>query len=180
MGTKKYWKKEESYDKKWSQRTKIALELIDQDKVVYEFGCGPSNSLNQFGNFRIYRGFDLVPWSEKVTRLNLDSTSDLLKCNKFEEADYFVFLGVLEYLENVENVVSHFPKRLNYIVTSYCVPIEGHEAFRASRSWKNSLDENSLISLFKKYGFELTDKKEYEKHPQFEQNIYKFRNALQN
>ena len=85
--------------------------------TVAEFGCGAYSPI--YSNYHDHPSFtvtkyDLTQWDDKTNVLNLN-----LPDPELPEVDIAVFSGVLEYLDNVPELIASTMKKSSYILLSY-------------------------------------------------------------
>ena len=175
VGSRRHWSNPSNYSETWRLRTVEAAQLISDANTIYEFGCGPENNLKHFiSEFQTWKGFDLVSWNSDVDILDLNKNPNLTELSSVNNVDTFAFLGVFEYIRELERVISNLPITLQRVIFSYCAPLSDPEfRFRKSRGWVSNLSHIEIIEKFEAVGLQLLDEISFEKYPEFEQKIFK-------
>lgn len=155
----KRWSNQDSFEQSWLPRTRRAAELMPDSSRVIEFGAG-NRQLEQY----LDPSCSYVP-SDMVARGPGTVICDLNKrpLPALGEGLYTtaVLLGVLEYLNDVPEVLDWLTKHVQYCVISY-VCMEGDRyslpgihriVGRLRAGWMNHYSENQLRFLFEARGF---------------------------
>ncbi len=102
-----------------------------------------------------YRGYDLLPQSDDVTRF--DVREDELPSG----GDAIVMLGVLEYIDNIDDVLSRAAQSAPYLLISHVVKNGGHysEEQLKALGWVTHLSEFELGGKLGLYGFSFQEYK---------------------
>ena len=117
---------------------------------IADLGCGDQKLRKSLKKYPCkYRGYDLIPQSDDVTKLDLVT-------EPFPEADVTVLLGVLEYVP----MLSVLKKvRSPILVVSHLYPDEG--AFPASviqeKGWSNVLPKAKFEALLDQAHFRILE-----------------------
>jgi len=143
----------------WETRTEKIARLIPTGKRVLEFGAGRGYLAKYLDAASTYFPCDLTSRGPEtiVFDLNRRPLPDL----RHLRADVAVFAGVLEYLHDLDSLVSWLAAQVNVCVVSYtCVASVGkftrriRENFsRRYYGYMNGFGEDELIGLFRRAGF---------------------------
>ena len=167
-----YWGKSSSYNPNWIQRAKIAAAIIPNGVKVLEAGSGVGDFAKLISSRVNFQGSDLEPLNKNFLRLNLDVDEIPIP-----EVDYFVFLGVFEYLKYSQNAAIKICQVTQNIVCSYCCKKEefSDSKFtnaRRSRGWSTDLSKSEFLSHFYAHGFYLITETLLNSTPDFNQFIF--------
>lgn len=148
----------------WSSRTEKIAGLIPKDAPVIEFGAGRRQLEKLLDSGCTYFPSDLVDRGPGtiICDLNKRPLPDLRKL----EPRVAVFSGVLEYVRDLDSVIAWLSHLVPQCVASYhYVPRDGSvlqtskdRLGRLHNGYMNHHTEESLVALFKKYGFVCTTK----------------------
>jgi hypothetical protein len=142
----------------WRERAELCAELVasldlrsSQGFSLADIGCGDQklrDALHRQGLTCRYQGYDILPQSKAVARL--DVQSETLPC----PYDVVVLLGVVEYLENVEQVFASLAIQAPWLLVSHVVRQGEYytEARRADLGWRNHLTKHEIIGLLETSG----------------------------
>lgn len=138
----------------WMGRASIAAELIRRHvplgSEIADLGCGDQKLRKALNKYPCkYRGYDLIPQSDNVVRLDLTT-------EPFPEADVTVLLGVLEYIP----VLSALRKvRSPILVVSHLYPDEGAFPLAVIREkgWSNVLPKAKFEALLDEAHFRVLE-----------------------
>lgn len=153
------WRETRNIYESWDSRSRRAAELIPAGSRVIEFGAGK----------RVLEGCldascDYVP-SDIVDRgpgtVIIDLNQRPLPDLDGDPFDVAVFMGVLEYLTDLPEVVEWLSKRFRVCVVSYACVDNDSRSRRAGRptvgrifhGWLNSYSEEELTGIFGQYGY---------------------------
>lgn len=132
--------------------------LLGRPVDVADIGCGDQKlkiALSRLGVMGKYRGYDLLPQSDDVTRF--DVREDELPSG----GDAIVMLGVLEYIDNIDDVLSRAAQSAPYLLISHVVKNGGHysEEQLKALGWVTHLSEFELGGKLGLYGFSFQEYK---------------------
>lgn len=134
----------------WDSRTFEIAKLIEDNSFVLEFGAG-RQILREYlpGNCR-YIPSDIVDRGNEtiVCDLNGDSLPNFPIC------DVAVFSGVLEYVNDVPNLVDYLKQYVGTIIASYAI-LESNKKYRRNYGWVNDFTTEEFIEVFTEVGFSL-------------------------
>lgn len=118
------WNTEDNYKSNWIARSQKLLNLFDkyerQDGQNYhfaEYGCGPNAPFSKLCETRssdCVTKYDIKKWDQTVNRIDLNAKNVLIPA-----ANVCVFSGVLEYLNNVEDILTKSIEVSSYVLLSY-------------------------------------------------------------
>ena len=139
----------------WNNRAILAAELIRKFALpgdsIADFGCGNEKLKEALQQFRCsYQGFDLMPQSKHVIRLDL--LSDPIPSN----FDVAVLLGVLEYIPVVPTLQK---LSIPLLVVSHLYPDEGAfpSSIIAKAGWRNVLRKAEFENALKEANYEVIE-----------------------
>ena len=118
------WEDKESYKKEWSTRSDALIEMFLRSEVdseehyeLSEFGCGPyapfSTALKNNDKFNV-RKYDIKAWDAETNVIDLNDPNF-----EFGPADIATFSGVLEYLNDIQDVLEKAITHHRYLLVSY-------------------------------------------------------------
>jgi hypothetical protein len=118
------WENAADYNPAWLERSRQLLDLFRHSSwrntrplTVSEFGCGPyapcERLLAEDPLFTV-RKYDIKAWDERTTVLDLNA----LKA-PFAPADIAIFSGVLEYLDDVPDILHRAGRTHQFLLLSY-------------------------------------------------------------
>ena len=163
------WLDPHSYQKEWGERSQMLLELflkyecLDSSTELHfvEYGCGPyspfSSLIVQTTNHRATR-CDITAWDTYVHIVDLNKNITTLP-----DCDVSVFSGVLEYLDDIENVLKATFSFSNFILCSYAflpqnaklddsIYIQTREKRVNKNGWRNHLTVAEFTQLLTRVG----------------------------
>ena len=147
------WRKPGELSPDWDSRTEIMAKYIPENASIIEFGAGRLVLKSFLPKGCTYTPSDIVDRGEgtKVIDLNRHPLPEI------DNYDYAVFSGVLEYINNVPLIISHFSKYINAFIISYAIA-DNHPSDRGIHGWGNNYKEVEIISLFTVQNYELINK----------------------
>lgn len=149
------WSNTSALEPAWDSRAKAAAKLIDSGARVLDLGCGRMALREYLPSNCSYRGCDLVPRDQNTIVCDLNAGEFPHK--EAAESDVTVFLGVLEYIEDVRSFFSHLQESSRTIVMSYSPREWSRTVDRAGQGWFNALSLDDLKQLFNELGFRMVD-----------------------
>jgi hypothetical protein len=161
---KERWKPIGSLKKSWGSRTIEMSKFITPNSTIIEFGAGRMVLKNHLPEGCSYTPSDIVDRGPGTIVIDLNNP-DL---PKFDQYDYCVFSGVLEYINDVPKLIEHLSDSIDSFIISYAVPKEDPKAKRGN-GWVNSYSENEIINIFKEKGYAISEKMDW-----FKQVIFVF------
>ncbi len=149
----------------WEARTKSLATFIPQGRSVIEFGAGRRTLKKYLDPHAQYTPCDFVDRGEGTLIVDLNKPLPV-----FPKHDIAVFGGVLEYVIDVPELVSHLAKYFDVVIASY-VPNEAvpRKIIRRSWGWVNDYNQAQFEKIFLQNGYICDLKENWE-----EQKIYKF------
>ena len=146
------WANIENLHKEWDTRTIMIAQLIPPNSTVLEFGAArlvlreylPTSCSYQPSDI-VDRGFNTI-----VSDLNQEFP------NLTRHYTHVVFSGVLEYILDIDKVLNELKKHNDVVIASYATidKISDYVTRRQS-GWINHLNNEQIISIFSKNGYEL-------------------------
>jgi len=162
------WLRRNSYDPKWSERSKLLLDLFVSAELedhksyrISEFGCGANAPFHSIcrndARFTVDK-FDITSWDEMTRVCDLNNRDFA-----FSESDIGAFSGVLEYLNDVPDVLSRAIKAHQYLLVSYAfLPvsakssdsryIEGVRRRSVQHGWRNHYSTEDMTRILSEIG----------------------------
>ncbi len=148
---KKAWKDFEYFDESWKTRIKSMAKYIQPNTSVIDLGCGKMWLKEYIGKNINYYPVDYLKRAEDSIVCDFNK----LQFPKISAECSFVS-GCLEYVDNPAWFINKITQNSNKCIISYCTFDDFPNINeRKKLGWVNSLNENELISLFKKNNFEL-------------------------
>jgi hypothetical protein len=142
----------------WQERAALCAELVaslgyrsSQGFSLADIGCGDQklrDALRRRGLRCRYQGYDILPESQDVARL--DVQSETLP----HTYDVVVLLGVVEYLEKTEEVFASLAFKAQWVLLSHVVRQREcyTEARRAELGWRNHLTKDQITRMLEQSG----------------------------
>ena len=145
----------------WEERTRLLARLVQPSSHILDFGAGSRTLQKYLTPDCTYLALDLVARSADTFVCDLNSRP-LPDLSSFH-IDTAVFGGVLEYMQNLPELVGWLSKYVQCCIASYeCAqPPENfwqhlrQRKARASAGWVNNFQENEFVSLFEAQGLKL-------------------------
>lgn len=165
----KRWGNKMSLHVAWDERTIMIAKLIPDNSSVLEFGAGRLILPKHLKQNCQYQPSDIVNRGGNTIICDLNTD--------FPELDqvysHIVFSGVLEYINNLQDLLTHLKRSGENIVASYATidRIPDYVTRRQS-GWVNHYCDESLRELFARNGFEKTYSTTWNN-----QSIYIFKNT---
>lgn len=152
--TQVYWQETGYLKPYYELRVKFMSDLISKEsKSVMDLGCGNMYLKKYLTEGVKYIPCDYVKWDEETVVCDLNSS-------KFPDvfADTVFMSGILEHIENYENLIKSICEHANKeIIMSYCsIDYKSDYAFRSIIGARNHLSIFELVNMFKQYGMELS------------------------
>jgi hypothetical protein len=155
------WEDPRSLDAAWEPRSRQVAAMVPKNSRVIEFGAGNRVLERYLDPSCSYVPSDLVDRGPGtiVCNLNERPLPDLAAHN----FDVAVFIGVLEYVQDVPSVLDWMAKYVSSFVLA-CAPAKANgyslratiETFgRLKAGWINNYREDDLRALFHERGYEL-------------------------
>lgn len=152
----KRWTNPKELFQDWNERTAILGAMVSPGAIVIEFGAGTMSLKDYLPKNCNYTPSDIYSSSPEilVCDLNKPIPFDLLKY------DTAVFSGVLEYIYDLDSVFDQFQDKIGNIILSYaCSDISN--ANRLNRGWLSDYTKQELLTIFKKYHYQIVEYKEW-------------------
>ncbi len=157
------WSSNKSFSNAWNDRTeKLAKMIPDATKSVADYGCGTMWLKKLLPTCVLYIPIDMVRRSAEG--LVVDLNSPLI--NPLPKASVAFFSGVLEYVNDLPNLISSLSKVYTAIVCSYVGVRSGCTNFRKRRSfgWVNDYRISELLGVFEDNMFHLQKMDKWGQH----------------
>lgn len=143
----------------WFDRARRAVALVapvarqaSRPISIADIGCGDvklQQFLNEGGFDYAYAGYDLVPQRSDVVALDI-RTASLPRA-----ADMVMMLGVVEYLDNLPQVLSRLSRDVPYLLVSHVV--SDYSKYTPDGllqlGWTNHLSREAFVNLLSASGF---------------------------
>jgi hypothetical protein len=134
----------------WDSRTEQISRLISPGASVLEFGAGRMALKKYLAAGCTYTPSDLVARGDGTIVCDLNAP----ELPVLPPHDVAVFSGVLEYVNNVQSVISHVGQFVETIIASYAVrECVSERLTRRSLGWVNDFTSEELEELFSRAGF---------------------------
>lgn len=116
--------------------------------LIADLGCGDQKLLSELKQTKIqfeYQGYDLIPQSPHVKKINLNEETISLN------VDIVAILGVIEYLKDISLFLKRLSPHTKCIILSYVVAGSGvyTQESRAALQWINDHTKDEIISFVK-------------------------------
>ena len=152
----KRWKNTKELDESWNERTYIMASMVNPNSSVIEFGAGNMKLRDKIPDDCSYQPSDIVARFPGVIECDLNEKISI-DLNQYNTA---VFSGVLEYVYNIENVISQLSPYVENIILSYaCRDISN--APRLERGWLSDYSREELEEIFTSYNYEVLQYREW-------------------
>ncbi len=147
------WKKISSFNEEWDERTIQMSNFIKPNTSVIEFGAGRMVLKKHLPTDCSYTPSDIVDRDGDTIVLDLNRQELPI----FKNYDYAIFSGVLEYVNNVDKLISHLSPCIDTFIVSYAIVKENDSILkRGIHGWVNHFTEDEFIKLFTDNGYKLT------------------------
>ena len=170
---KRNWRRNLDFPHQWSNRTRLAVELIENKWSVIEFGAGNGIMGNFLGAKSKYLPTDLIKRKDEFEIVNLDFPLNLNRV-----FDVGVSLGVLEYVSNVHFSLEELSRSVPNFITTYCCAKYRFARFKVLRKyigWENHLTRAEFEKILDEAGFIISYKEIIEERFFYNQYIYKLK-----
>ena len=130
--------------------------MVSPNSSVIEFGAGNMKLRDKIPHDCSYQASDIIARFPGVIECDINKkiTIDL------KQYDTAVFSGVLEYVYNIENVISQISPYVENIILSYaCRDISN--APRLERGWLSDYSREELEEIFTSYNYEVLQYREW-------------------
>jgi hypothetical protein len=147
----KRWQKTSSFYESWDERTlQLVAPILDHSKVL-EFGAGRLVVEAMLPEHCVYLHSDIVKRREDTLVIDLNAHLPSLP-----KVDYIVFSGVLEYVSDIDSLITHCEKFTDHILMSYAIT-DNLPTIKERRynGWISDLSENDILNLVEKYSFSI-------------------------
>ena len=165
------WRNVQHFPHQWSNRTRLAADLIGNTWSVVEFGAGEGFLGKILSHDSFYLPTDLIKRKDNFEIVNLDHPLNLSR--KF---DVGVAMGVLEYLNDLNFSLQEISRNVPNFITTYCCAKYRFIRLKPLRryiGWRNHLSETEFEKILGKAGFTISYKEMIERRFFYKQYIYK-------
>jgi len=145
------WKNIEYFDENWKSRIKAMAELIENERIILDIGCGRMWLKDFLDSSKVYLGCDFVKRNDDTIVCNLND-------NQFPEikADLCFVSGCFEYVENIEWFLDKLEACAPALIISYCTrDLNPDLKLRKSMGWVNHLSFQEIVRMIASRGFSL-------------------------
>lgn len=152
----KRWENSKELDESWDERTYLIASMIKPNSNIIEFGAGNLRLKNRLPENCTYQASDLISRYPGVIECDLNQNIQI-DLSKYSTA---VFSGVLEYVYDLDKVISQMSDHIENIVLSYaCRDISN--APRLDRGWLSDYSRIELERIFTKYNYKILEYKQW-------------------
>lgn len=144
------WSKIKNFDEAWDERTIQMASYISPDSRVLEFGAGRLILKDHLPKGCTYTPSDIVDRGHGTIVCDLNKRP----FPEFDKFDYIVFSGVVEYINDLDEVIDYLVKVSPKIIVSYATR-EAFPKYRGIHGWVNEYSKEEFIKLFNRHGYEL-------------------------
>lgn len=137
-------------------RAKAAARLIPDGKRILDIGCWDMKLEKVLPAGCTYLPLDFLARDERTIVVNLNKDNLPLIA-----ADFFVGLGVLEYIHDIPKLFCQLSEQFSAGLFSYYPMERSPGKDRLATGWVNSLNSTELIALMKAAGFKKVSVIEY-------------------
>lgn len=141
----------------WQERAERCAELVasldcaSEAFALADIGCGDQKlrqAIQRRGLTCCYQGYDLLPQHGDVVRFDL--RSDTLP----RQYDVAALLGVVEYLDGVEQVVASLASQVPWVLLSHVIRQDGYytDARRSELGWRNHFTKDEIFRMLEVNG----------------------------
>lgn len=148
-----YKKLKSGKQKKYEKVAEIIKKRIKKTEIIAEIGCGPAH----LKNFNIpIKYYDKFPCDQSIDYYDMND-----KDSKLPNADVFVFMGVLEYSDNLERYLRKFNNGQKLIIYYTCTKYPNRILNLFFKKWlmksqfKNILTKGEFVKVCKIAGLKL-------------------------
>lgn len=145
---------EDKESKPWSARSVVAAAWLESQTSVVDLGCGLMKLRAYLKEDQIYIPVDVIARDEDTIVCDLN-TEDLPEI----EATSVAALGLLEYIHDVEGLLTRLSCRHDVLVVSYCV-VDASQSMTTARrghGWVNDYSSEELEHVFRSCGWRIED-----------------------
>ena len=143
------WARTSNLDPIWESRARAVAQKIAPNSSVLDIGAG-NMDLKKFIADGSYQPADIVKRCPECFEVDLNKGE--FPTGKY---DCITFLGVLEYIHDVESVLIKCASSAPQIVISYCVGRWFSFPYRLSMGWVNNFSRAILSRHFERSGYSI-------------------------
>lgn len=142
----------EHFSQYWNERTERMLMMLPKFSSLLEFGEGNGNTRSLLPGVK-YTGSDMYKRNEHTIVCNLNT----IPLPYFEYHDVILMSGVLEYLYDINSVISNLSNYTDIFCVSYAGKDNHNIEDEMVNGWTTCISYKDLIDIFKDLGFTLID-----------------------
>ena len=168
------WDNPENFNIAWEERSEVILQLLINAGIssivsnFTEYGCGPNRPFykiaKKWNNDLIVIPADRKKWSDDCILVDLNESG----LAGIPSTDCGILSGVIEYLNDPEEVFSAFAEHHKFILFSYAIINQSYENGseannllsalnrRASLGWRNHFSISEIIKVSSNFGYLLS------------------------
>jgi hypothetical protein len=154
------WAKMDSLATQWDARAAMAADWMPGNVRVVDVGCGAMALGGVLKPGCTYFPADVVERRPSAFVVDL---------NKKEfppgEYDWITFLGVLEYIHEIEWPIQRAREAAPNMIVTYCTHIGGDVLIRRGMGWVNELTQPQFETMLEKNGWKILRKQEVKRGP---------------
>lgn len=149
----KRWGNNKSLHDSWNERTIMLAKKIPQNSKIFEFGAGNRILKKHISETCEYNHADMVLRDADTMIIDLNKQLPAI-----DFVDFVVFIGVLEYVHDIEKVFMKYSHFTNNILLSYaCLDEFPKKSFRRAQGWVSDYYKNDFLILSKKLNFDFEE-----------------------
>jgi hypothetical protein len=149
---KRKWFSPGRFNRKWDDRARRAVILLEGSRWVCDVGCGAQTLRRLLPTGTRYLPADLRKWTSDTETCNLNLLE--LPTRSLNLCDSVVVLGVFEYLKRSPGeLVALFPRNVSRVVLSYHVRSYDTDRRRTRRGRERQWNTDDIVAQFEALGF---------------------------
>ena len=150
------WSMAGSLDSEWSNRARAIADHIPDSVSVLDIGAGQMHLRDCLPAKVRYQPADIVKRADDC--LVVDLNKGEFPAGTF---NFITFLGVLEYVHDIQAVAHRSAEVAPEVVFSYCVGRSFAWPYRLSMWWVNNCSTGELRDIFDRAGYEIKSMKTF-------------------
>jgi hypothetical protein len=155
------WSAVSALSPEWDARTIAIAKLVPERSSVLEFGAGRLMLPKYLPPSCSYTPSDICDRGLGTVVCDLNQRP----LPVFASHDVAVFSGVLEYINDVPEVVAHIGKSCRMVVSSYVTAPNQCGLFKRAKrrraGWVNDFTSEQFIAVFERAGFSLAEERHF-------------------